>query len=322
MPSRPTRRPQLILDCDPGHDDALAIMLAASRADLIAITAVSGNAPLERTLRNALMTAQIAGIGVEVHAGAAKPLIGEARHAPDIHGQTGLDGPVLPPLTKVASGVPAARAILTAAEQHDDLWLVAVGPLTNVALALGLEPSLARRLAGISIMGGAYGPGNTTAAAEFNIWADPEAAQIVFESGANLVLAGLDLTHQFRMTEARIARLRSAGGAGAEFAADLLTFFSAAYLRHTGLPGGGPLHDPCAVLAVTDPELFTSTRRHVAVETAGRLTRGMTVIDRRGSLSLEPNTTVLETMDADAAFELLLDAVAPRDVTREGVSAR
>ncbi len=306
-------RPPLILDCDPGHDDALAIMVAASRANLLAITAVSGNAPLERTLRNALLTAQITGIDVEVHAGAAKPLIGEAQHAPYIHGQTGLDGPVLPPLTREASKVPAVKAILAAAEAHDDLWLVPVGPLTNVAIALSLEPSLAQRLAGISIMGGAYGAGNTTAAAEFNIWADPEAAQIVFESGANLILAGLDVTHQFRMNEARVARLRAAGGAAASFAADLLTFFSAAYLKHTGHPGGGPLHDPCAVLAVTDPHLFTSTRRHVAVETAGKLTRGMTVVDRRGSLSREPNTTVLETIDADAAFDVLLDSVTSLD---------
>lgn len=306
-------RPPLILDCDPGHDDALAIMLAASRANLVAITAVSGNAPLERTLRNALLTAQIAGIDVEVHEGAAKPLLGEAQHAPYIHGKTGLDGPMLPTLTKAASKVPAVKAILAAAEQHDDLWLVPVGPLTNVAIALTLEPSLAKRLAGISIMGGAYGPGNTTAAAEFNIWADPEAAQVVFESGANLILAGLEVTHQFRMNAARVARLRAAGGTAATFAADLLTFFSAAYLKHTGQAGGGPLHDPCAVLAVTDPQLFTSSRRHVAVETAGKLTRGMTVVDRRGDLSKPANTTVLETINADAAFDVLFDAVTALD---------
>lgn len=303
-------KPALILDCDPGHDDALAILLAARRAELVAVTAVSGNAPLEKTLRNALLTVQIAGIDVEVHAGAAKPLLGEARHAPYIHGQTGLDGPELPPLTRSASDVPAVRAILDAAERRDDLWLVAVGPLTNVALALSVEPALAQRLKGISIMGGAFGPGNTTATAEFNIWADPEAAQMVFESGADLVMAGLDVTHQFRMTDERVAQLRAADGQVAEFAADLLTYFSAAYLKHTGVAGGGPLHDPCAVLAVTDPELFTSARRRVAIETTGRLTRGMTVVDRRGGLAGEPNATVLEAIDDAAAFELLLDAAS------------
>ncbi len=302
--------PALILDCDPGHDDALAILVAARRAELVAVTTVSGNAPLDLTLRNALLTVQIAEIDVNVHAGAAKPLLGEARHAPYIHGQTGLDGPDLPALTRSASSVPAVRAILDAAAQRDDLWLVAVGPLTNVALALATEPALAQRLKGISIMGGAYGPGNTTAAAEFNIWADPEAAQMVFESGANIVMAGLDVTHQFRMTDERIARLRSAGGRVAGFAADLLTYFSAAYRKHAGVAGGGPLHDPCAVFAVTDPQLFGSARRHVAVETAGRLTRGMTVVDRRGSLGREPNATVLEEIDDGAAFELLLEAVS------------
>lgn len=303
-------RKKLILDCDPGHDDALAIFLAARRAELVAITAVSGNAPLAMTLRNALVCAQLAGIDAPVHAGAAEPLIGEARHAPYIHGRSGLDGPVLPELTRKASDVPAVSAIIAAAHQHDDLWLVAVGPLTNVALALSLDPSLAQRLAGISIMGGAYGPGNTTAVAEFNIWADPEAAQVVFESGANLVVAGLDVTHQFRMSDERIARLRAAGGRLAEFAADLLTYFSAAYLRHAGIPGGGPLHDPCAVLAVTDPQLFGSSRRQVAVETTGKLTRGMMVVDRRPGSAAEPNALLLDTIDDEAAFGLLREAVA------------
>ena len=307
------RRVPLILDCDPGHDDAFAILVAAHRAELIAVTAVTGNAPLERTYRNALITLQIAGVDVPVHLGAARPLVGEARHAPYIHGESGLDGPELPPLTREPSAVPAVDAILEAAAAVAGLWLVAVGPLTNVAQALQREPALAQRLAGISVMGGSYGPGNRTPAAEFNIWADPEAAQVVFASGANVVMAGLDLTHQFVIGPERVERIRAVGGPAAAFAGGLLDFFALAYARYFGAAEGGPLHDPCAVLAVTDPHLFESTMRHVAIETGGELTRGMTVVDRRqgaGSLrGAPPNVQVLETIDDVAAFELLVAAV-------------
>ncbi len=299
----------LWLDCDPGHDDVFAIFLAAHAAELKGISAVSGNAPLERTVANALIAAQIAQLDVPVHAGAAKPLTRPAQHASHIHGESGLDGPTLPELRREADARPAVRALLDAAEAHDDLWLVAVGPLTNVGLALALEPGLAQRLRGISVMGGAYGPGNMTAAAEFNIWADPEAAQIVFESGANVLLAGLDLTHRFLMDRGRIERIRGLGGEAAAFSADLLDFFASAYEKTYG-EAAGPLHDPCAVLAVTHPELFTSERRHVAVERYGELTRGMTVVDRRtGGMPQAPNATVLTGIDDGAAFEVLLAAL-------------
>lgn len=300
-----------MLDCDPGHDDVFAILVALERADLVAITAVSGNAPLSASVRNALLTVQLAGAAVPVHVGADRPLVREPRHAPYIHGDSGLDGPELPPVTRTASDVPAVQAIVEAAANHDDLWLVATGPLTNVALALQAEPQLSQRLAGISIMGGSYGPGNVTAAAEFNIWADPEAAAAVFASGARLVMAGLDLTHQFMMTKQHSDRVRALGTPLAAFGADLLDFFSQAYARSFGGEPEGPLHDPCAVLAVTDPHLFTTAEYHVAVETEGELTRGTTVVDRRtGSRANRPNTTVLETIDAEAAFAVLLRALA------------
>lgn len=298
------------LDCDPGHDDALAIFLAAQRSNLVGISVVSGNAPLTSTLRNGLVTCQVADLPTPLYVGAAKPLLRAAKHAEYIHGKTGLDGPVIPPLTRAAEKLPAVQALLQAAEKHDDLWLVAIGPLTNVATALLLEPHLAKRLKGISIMGGAFGPGNVTAAAEFNIWADPEAAAIVFESGANIVLAGLDLTHQFMMERQRIAQIRALGTRTARFSADLLDHFASAYAQAYGGAPQGPLHDPCSVLAVTDPHLFKSERRHVAVECAGELTRGMTVIDRRtGGRVQPPNTTLLTTIDDGAAFQVLMDAL-------------
>ncbi|HRN19665.1 MAG TPA: nucleoside hydrolase [Trueperaceae bacterium] len=298
------------LDCDPGHDDVIAIFLAAQRSELVGISVVSGNAPLAFTERNGLIACEVAGVAAPLHVGAAKPLVRPAEHAEYIHGETGLDGPTIPSITLEAARMPAVRALLDAAEKRDDLWLVAIGPLTNVALALMLEPALATRLKGISIMGGAYGPGNVTAAAEFNIWADPEAAQIVFESGANLVLAGLDVTHQFMMGRGRIAQIRALGTRTAEFSADLLDYFAAAYGRSYGGTPQGPLHDPCSVLAVTDPELFESEPRHVVVECAGEHTRGMTVIDRRtGSRVPEPNARVLTNIDDEAAFQILMDAL-------------
>ncbi len=298
------------LDCDPGHDDVIAIFLAAQRARLTGISVVSGNAPLELTERNGLVACQVAEVRAPLHVGAAKPLVRPAQHAEHIHGKSGLDGPELPELTRRAEATPAVQAILSAAEQHDGLWLVAVGPLTNVALALMLDPGLAGRLAGISVMGGAWGPGNVTAAAEFNVWADPEAAQVVLESGANIVLAGLDLTHQFVMERRRIAQIRALGTRTARFAADLLDFFAAAYARSYGGQPHGPLHDPCSVLAVTDPHLFESERRHVAVECSGTLTRGMTVVDRRTGPRVQPaNATVLTRIDDESAFQVLMDAL-------------
>jgi len=202
-------------------------------------------------------------------------------------------------------------AILAAAEAHDDLWLVATGPLTNVALALQADPGLASRLQGISLMGGSYSAGNITPVAEFNIWADPDAAKAVFDSGARIVMAGLDLTHQFTIDEARRGRVRALGGPVATFTADLLEYFAGAYLRLYGEALNGPLHDPCAVLAVTDPHLFSSRAYHVAVETDSDLTRGQTVVDRRpGSVARAPNAEVLESIDDEAAFAAVLDAIS------------
>ena len=302
--------PPVLLDCDPGHDDVFAILVALHRAELVAVTAVSGNAPLTASVHNALLTIQLAGADVPVHSGAGRPLVREPRHAAYIHGESGLAGPELPPVSRQASTVPAVQAILEASHAHDALWLVATGPLTNVALALRADPGLAGRLAGISVMGGNWGPGNVTAAAEFNIWADPEAAAEVFASGARLLMAGLDLTHQFMMTPQRIAAVRALATPLATFGAELLTYFSEAYARSFGGVQQGPLHDPCAVLAVTDPQLFASADYHVAVETTGELTRGATVVDRRtGSRSGVPNTTVLQTIDDEAAFEVLLDSL-------------
>src|SRR6478736_2602047 len=186
---------KVLLDCDPGHDDVMAVLTAARYADLVAITTVAGNAALEYTTRNALVTCDLAGIEGPVHSGAAGPRSGPTQNAVHVHGNEGLDGVEIPRPARPVAGTDAAGFIVETVAETPGLWIVAVGPLTNVALALRADPELANRVAGISIMGGGTF-GNATAAAEFNIWADPEAADVVFRSGARIRMCGLDLTHQ------------------------------------------------------------------------------------------------------------------------------
>jgi inosine-uridine nucleoside N-ribohydrolase len=301
----------ILLDCDPGHDDAVAIVVAARHAELLGITTVAGNAALDRTTRNALAVRELLGSAVPVHAGADRPLLEEPHPAPQTHGESGLDGADLPVPTRPLDGTDAVGFIVDTCRATEGAWIVAVGPLTNVALALRAAPDLARRVAGISIMGGgAFG--NRTPVAEFNIWADPEAAAVVFGYGGPLVMAGLDLTHQLLATRPRIAALRARPGRAAAVFADLFAFYSGSYFsRHDDTLAGGAVHDPCAVLALTHPDLFEREARHVAVETAGRLTRGMTVIDRRTVKERPaPTCDVLTRIDADAAWDVIVEAIA------------
>jgi inosine-uridine nucleoside N-ribohydrolase len=301
-------RPRVILDCDPGHDDALAMIVAAHCADLVAITTVAGNAPLEATTRNAIVVRDLLGIDVPVHSGAARPIVAPPRDADFIHGKSGLDGAPLPEPTGPPASTDAVGAIIEACRAEEGNWLVPTGPLTNIALALRAAPDLARRIAGISLMGGGTF-GNRSPAAEFNIWADPEAAAVVFGYGGPLRMCGLDLTYQFQATPARIDRIRATPGHLAATLADLLTFFSSTYVAQHDDIQGAAMHDPCAVLALTHPELFGHEPRHVVIETMGEHTRGMTVIDRRPrSDRAEPNCEMMTTIDADAAFEVLLGA--------------
>lgn len=304
-------RPRILLDCDPGHDDAMAIVAAARFADLVGITTVAGNAPLERTTYNARVMRDLLGIDVPVHSGSPRPLLAEPRFGAFVHGESGLDGADLPAPTTPLDGTDAVMFIVDTCRALDDVWLVPVGPLTNIALALRAAPDLAGRIAGISLMGGGSF-GNRTQVTEFNIWADPEAAAIVFTCGAPLVMAGLDVTYQFQATPARIDRIGAIGGRLATVLAELLTFFTANYLsRHDeGAIAGAPVHDPLAVLALTHPDLFRREARHVAIETEGAITRGMTVVDRRTLRDRPvPNCDVLVEVDADAAFELLAAAI-------------
>jgi len=308
-------RPAIVLDCDPGHDDAIAIAVAGRHTELLGITTVAGNVPLPLTTRNALAMTRVLGLGVPVHAGSPRPLVAEPRTAEFIHGASGLDGPELPTDLDEPASRDAVRFIVdTVRARPGEVWLVATGPLTNVALALRTAPDLAADLAGISIMGGGIPWGNATPAAEFNILVDPEAADAVFGCGVRLIMAGLNVTHQWPIGPEERERIRAVGTRVAGFCADLLDFYGAAYARaFSGVPAG-PLHDPVAVLALTHPELFEVTPYHVVVELTGTHTRGMTLADLRGvRRGAEPNVEVLTRIDAAAATALLVETLAAYD---------
>ena len=306
----PTDRPAIILDCDPGHDDAIAMLVAARHADVLGITTVAGNAPLSATTRNALIMRDLLGLDAEVHSGAERPLVREPKHADYVHGKSGMDGADLPEPSGPPASTDAVGFIIDTCRANEGAWLVPTGPLTNIGLALRAAPDLAGRIAGISLMGGGTF-GNRTAAAEFNIWCDPEAADIVFSYGGLLIMSGLDLTHQFQALPHRIDMVRPIPGRLAHALVGLLEFFSGTYTsRHHGI-GGAPVHDPLAVMALTHPHLFTTRTAHITIETAGTRTLGMTVIDQRDLKEvLSGNCTLQTHVDADAAWQVVVDAIA------------
>lgn len=308
MPAAP--RPRLVLDCDPGHDDALALMVAHRHADVLAVTTVAGNAPLRATTHNALVVADLIGADVPIHAGASRPLLGVARHAEAVHGRTGMDGPAPRTPRRGAASNDAVATILRAAGGSDGVapepWLVATGPLTNVALAVRTDPGVVDRYRGLAFMGGAARTGNVTPVAEFNAWADPEALAVVLDAGwRQVVQCGLDVTLQLLVGQDEVDALRSRGEEVPTFVADLLAFALDRQERRLGRRAA-PVHDACAVLAVTHPELLTLHDRRVEVELAGTLTRGMTVTDLRADPA-PPNVSVAESIDVDRARRVLLD---------------
>ncbi len=302
----------IILDCDPGHDDALAIVLALARPELrlLAITTVAGNAGLERTTRNALRVLTLLDrTDVPVAAGAERPIVREPWVPVEVHGVSGLDGADLPePAVGVAAvtAVELASGLLRAAEEP--VTLVATGPLTNVALLLRAAPGLRDRIAAISLMGGSLGEGNTTAAAEFNIWADPEAAAIVFEAGIPIKMAGLDVTHQALVLPADIARLDGLGTRAGRVFADLMRFFAIHHRDRYGWDGP-PIHDAVAVAWLAEPGLVHSSELRIDIETAGIHTRGRTVADRERLTGRPPNATVGLEIDRARLMDVVVDAV-------------
>ena len=301
------------MDCDPGHDDALAIALAVLRPELhvLAITTVAGNAGLAATTRNAgRILALLGRDDIPIAAGAERPLVREPWVPVQFHGESGLDGADLPEPTRPPVDVTAmelAVGILRAA--NTPVTIVATGPLTNVALLLHVAPGLREKIGEISLMGGSLGEGNTTASAEFNIWADPEAADTVFRSGIPIRMAGLDVTHQALVLAADVARLDGLGNRAGRVFADLMRFFAIHHRERYGWDGP-PVHDAVAVAWLLEPDLVASRRLRVDVEVGDGLTRGRTVADPEGLAGRPPNAEVGVAIDRERLVDVLVDAVA------------
>jgi inosine-uridine nucleoside N-ribohydrolase len=307
-------RPRVLIDCDPGHDDAIMLVCAAAYADVVGVTTVNGNVGLHHTTRNALAVAELLDWDVPIHAGASRPLIAEPVDAREVHGETGMDGTTLPTPTRQA-GDDGIGFLLETARQSEGLWLVATGPLTNVALAMRQDPGFAERLAGICLMGGGALGGNVTVAAEFNVYADPEAAAIVFDAPCPVRMCGLDLTHQVTGNQALVDRLRAVGGPAAELVADIIDTELTAFGRYATSSPEPPLHDPVALFAVTHPHLFQGRQVPIQVETSGIVSRGATLVDRRlvtaaGTRPADAGATTewVHTVDGSAAVDLIVDA--------------
>jgi inosine-uridine nucleoside N-ribohydrolase len=293
----------VLLDCDPGHDDAIALLLAlgSDELDLRGVTTVAGNQTLEKTTANAIRVLELAGRGeIPVAAGAGRPLVREPRVAADVHGETGLDGPDLPPPQAKPS---PQHAVDFLAERVEGATLVATGPLTNVALLLARHPDA--KPDRIVLMGGAIAEGNVTPAAEFNIWADPEAAQRVFASGLDVTMVGLDVTHRALV---RPEQLREAGRIG-EVVAELLEFYGGFHRTVYGWDGS-PIHDAVAVAHVIDPGLLEVERLNVRIDTESELCRGRTVVDLWRRTGLEPTANVAVGIDAERFVHLLQERLA------------
>jgi purine nucleosidase len=292
---------KIILDCDPGHDDAVALLLAhgSPEIELLAVTTVVGNQTLAKVTHNALAVARIAGItDVPFAAGADRPLVRDVTHAPEIHGESGLDGPVLPEPTIELDPRHAVDLIIDTVMAHEPgtVTLVPIGGLTNIALAARKEPRIVERVKRVVLMGGGVHVGNRTPVAEFNIVIDPEAADIVFRAGWDVVMVGLDLTHQALAT------------GPARFVDELMTAFTASYRDVAGFDAP-PVHDPCAVAHVIDPTIVRAVRVPIAIETTGTLTLGMTVADLRAPAPADCRTSAALELDRERFWDLVVDAL-------------
>lgn len=300
----------IILDGDPGHDDAIAWTLARTspRLDIRAVTSCCGNQTIEKTTYNALRVCTLIGLNVPVARGCPRPLVEEPMNAPSVHGESGLDGPALPEPAFAASELRAVELMAKVLHESDEpVTIVATGPETNVAALLLAYPELKSKIARISLMGGGIAYGNWTPAAEFNILVDPEAAKIVFESGVPILMAGLDVTEKALILPEDFTRIAAIGNPVSDIVAKWLEFF---YIFHKGLGyDGAPMHDPCAVMALLHPEVFTIKPMYVQVETQGEYCRGCTVGDRLGTTGHAPNADCILDVDRKRFADLLVEAM-------------
>ncbi|WP_030775920.1 nucleoside hydrolase [Streptomyces sp. NRRL S-920] len=304
---------KIILDCDPGHDDAIAMLLAHGNPDveLVAVTTVVGNQTLEKVTRNALSVARIANItGVPFAAGCSRPLVRTIETAPEIHGESGIDGPVMPEPVLTLDGRHAVDLIIDTVMAHEpgEITLVPTAGLTNIAMAARKEPRIVERVREVVLMGGGYHTGNWSPVAEFNIKIDPEAAHIVFNESWPVTMVGLDLTHQALATPEVVERIAKVGTGPAVFVNELLDFFGAMYLEAQGF-AAPPVHDPCAVAYVIDPDVMTVRKAPVDIELTGTLTLGMTVTDLRAPAPADCHTQVAVDLDHQRFWDLIVDAL-------------
>ncbi|MBO2899747.1 pyrimidine-specific ribonucleoside hydrolase RihA [Aeromonas dhakensis] len=300
----------VILDCDPGHDDAIALILALASPELkvLAVTTSAGNQTPDKTLNNALRILTLLGRDdISVAAGAPKPLARELIIADSVHGESGLDGPKLPDPAFAPVAMTALELMAKCLrESPEPVTLVPTGPLTNIALLLAAHPELKQKIARIVLMGGAAGAGNWTPAAEFNIYVDPEAADMVFKSGLPITMCGLDVTHQAQVMDEDIERVRAINNPVAQCVAGLLDFFMIYHRDPKWGFAGAPLHDPCTIAWLLAPALFHGVECRVDIETGGTHTSGMTVVDRYGLTGKPANALVLLGLDRAGFIDLLV----------------
>ncbi|SUB63092.1 Pyrimidine-specific ribonucleoside hydrolase rihA [Plesiomonas shigelloides] len=301
----------IIIDCDPGHDDAIALILALAspKLNVLAVTTSAGNQTPDKTLRNALRILTLLGRhDIPVAGGAPKPLLRELIIADNVHGESGLDGPALPEPGFAPQALTAIELMAkTLRASIEPVTLVPTGPLTNIALLLSAHPELKAKIARIVLMGGSAGPGNWTPAAEFNIYVDPEAAEMVFGAGVPITMCGLDVTHAAQVMDEDIERIRAITNPIARTVAELLDFFMIYHRDPKWGFVGAPLHDPCTIAWLLRPELFEGIECHVSVETQGQYTVGMTVVDRYRLSPYEPNATVLLGVERQGFIDLLVE---------------
>ena len=305
---------KIIIDTDPGQDDAVAILLALAspELDVVGITAVAGNVPLHLTEKNARKVCELAGKpDIKVYAGAVRPLVRPLVTAEYVHGKTGLDGPDLPEPTMPLQAQHGVDFIIETILSNPDgaITLCPLGPLTNIALALIRAPEIAQKIREIVLMGGGFFEGgNVTPTAEFNIYVDPQAAEVVFKSGIPIVMMPLDVTHKALTSRVRVERFRAMRTPVGDATAALLDFFERFDEQKYGTDGG-PLHDPCVIAYLLKPELFKGRTCNVTVETASELTMGMTVVDWWHVTGRAPNATVMRDIDDEGFFHLLTERI-------------
>lgn len=306
---------KIILDCDPGHDDAVAILLAGNSEaiDLLGITVVAGNQTLEKTAKNALRVVQWLGLDVPVYAGCGQPMIREKVIAGDIHGESGLDGPVFPPLDRDVQPMHAVEYMIrTLLDSDGDITVVTTGPMTNLAMAMRMEPRIVEKIQRIVLMGGSYQNGNVTPAAEFNIFADADAAYVCFTSGRPITMVGLDVTRKVLCYPEIVERMAKVDNKASRLFVDLMGHFCKTQKEIFGWEGG-PLHDPVTVAALIDPTLLTTKPMNAQIENRSVQSYGRTNCDFFGYLQLPATADVAIDIDVEKFWDIVEQGIRNYD---------